>query len=310
MENEITEMDKLINKYVEEYPDAFYEKLLLGPLTNIYSARKQSEYSDWMNYASLLIDKFAIHSLSFFHLSQGIVERKNDGTVRKGKGYDVFSINALFRVMMETYIAFNWIYVSPKTVEEKEFRFLLWKLDGLFEKRKFEFTEDIKRESADILAKDEAEKKETIERLKNCSFYKSLPQKEIDKVLDTAKNRANWKCELLTGDKLRSLKIINLVQIVCKTDTFLNMYRYTSMFTHSNYVGVDQFRQMRGKRVADDYAEPLIKVAIFLTALIIDDMCITDKNAARVFSEQELYLQRFITKMSAQLKKTPAKPLI
>ena len=75
--------------------------------------------------------------MTFYHLSQGIVERRNDDTVKKSKGYDVFSVNSLFRVMLETYIAFNWIFVAPPTADEKEFRFLLWKLDGLFEKRKF-----------------------------------------------------------------------------------------------------------------------------------------------------------------------------
>ena len=95
MTDSLKEVDELIVKYMEEYPDHFYEGLLLGPLSSIYSARMQTEYSEWMNYANLLIDKFAIHSLSFFHLSQGIVERQSDNAVKKGKGYDLFSVNAL-----------------------------------------------------------------------------------------------------------------------------------------------------------------------------------------------------------------------
>ena len=94
MANINTEADELITKYVENYPDDFYERLLLGPMSNIYSARLQTIYSDWMVYSNLLVDKFAIHSLSFFHLSQGIVERRNDNTIKKSKGYDVFSVNA------------------------------------------------------------------------------------------------------------------------------------------------------------------------------------------------------------------------
>jgi len=58
--------------------------------------------------------------------------------LRRERGYDLFSANALFPVMLETYLAFNWIFVAPQTAGEKEFRYLPWKLDGLFEKRKFE----------------------------------------------------------------------------------------------------------------------------------------------------------------------------
>jgi hypothetical protein len=136
-----------------------------------------------------------------------------------------------------------------------------------------------------------------------------LPQQEIDKVLDVAKNKAIWKYELQPGNKLRPLKITELIQMTCRMDAFLNMYRYTSLFSHSNYVSVDQFRQMRGKPVADDYAEPLIRLAIFLTTLLIDDMCSTDHNAARTFGEQELYFQRFITKMSQHIRKIPIRPV-
>lgn len=303
------EFDELIAKYLTEYPDDFYERLLLGPMTTVYSARKLSAYSDWMAYSDLLIDKFASHSLSFFHLSQGIVERRSDDTVRKAKGYDLFSVNALFRVMIETYIAFNWIFVAPASTDEKEFRFLLWKLDGLFEKRKFEFTEDIKHEAAAVLAKDEADKADAIDRISNNAFCASMPKSEISRVLDTGKHKANWKYELTTSGELRPLKITELIQMTTRMDAFLNMYRYSSLYTHSNFASVDKFRQMRGKPVADEYAEPLLKLAIFLTTLLISDMCLSDQNAARAFGEIEPFFQRFITQMSAQIMSIPVRPV-
>lgn len=309
MANNLTEFDELIAKYLTDYPDDFYERLLLGPMTSVYSARKLSSFSEWMSFSNLLIDKFAIHSMSFFHLSQGIVEKRSDDTVKKAKGYDLFSVNSLFRVMLETYIAFNWIFVAPQTSEEKEFRFLLWKLDGLFEKRKFEYTDEIKQEAAAILAKDEADKSATVNHLKNNAFYLLLSPQEINRVLDVAKHKANWKYELKPDYELRPLKITELIQMTCRMDAFLNMYRYSSLYTHSNYASVDKFRQMRGKPVADEYAEPLLKLAIFLTTLVIDDMCVTDQNAARAFGELEPYFQRFITSMSGQIKKIPVRPV-
>jgi hypothetical protein len=304
-----SQFEELIAKYVEDYPDDFYEQLLLGPMTSVYSARKTSPCSDWMAFSNLLIDKFASHSLSFFHLSQGIVERRSDDTIKKAKGYDLFTVNALFRVMMETYIAFNWIFVAPRTNEEKEFRFLLWKLDGLFEKRKFEYTPEIEQEFAAVFAKDEADKQDALARITNNGFYQLLDPVQIARVLDAAKHKANWKYEWQANNILRPLKITELIQMTCRMDAFLNMYRYASLYTHSNYASIDKFKQMRGKPVPDDYAEPLIKLAVYLTTLLIDDMCTTDHNAARAFAALEPFFQSFITKMSAAIRKIPVRPV-
>ncbi|MFC0514698.1 DUF5677 domain-containing protein [Mucilaginibacter angelicae] len=304
-----TEADALISEYFMKYPDNFYEQILLGPMTVIYSARKESGYEGWQNYSNLLIDKFAIHSLSFFHLSQGIVERKMDDTVRMGKGYDVFSVNALFRAMMETYMAFHWVFIAPNTLAEKEFRFLLWKLDGLYDKRKFELSEDVKLESADVLAHDFSETVDVSTRLIQNSFCQSLPPEELAKVFNPIKHKAIWRYELQAGSKLRQLKITELVQMITRTEAFLNLYRYSSMYTHSNYISVDKFRQMRGKMVKDEYAQPLLRQAILLTSLLIDDLCTDNHNAARAFSEQPFFVQRFIMQMSGHIRKVPIRPV-
>jgi hypothetical protein len=303
----INDLDNRISEYFMKYPESFYEQILLGPMTEIYSARKETGYLDWMSFSDLLIDKFAIHSLSFFHISQGIVERKVDGTARMALGYDLFSVNALFRTMMETYMAFHWIFVAPQKEEEKEFRFLLWKLDGLFDKRKLEFNEAVKVEAAEVLAYDEAEKVAAVTRLKENTFYLSLEKVEIDKVFDPAKNKAIWRYEQQSGMKLRQLKITELVQITTRTEAFLNLYRYSSMYTHANYISIDKFRQMRGRPVNDEYSQPLLRQAILLTTLIIDDMCRTDQNAARAFAKQEFFVQRFILQMSSYIRSIPVR---
>ena len=55
-------------KMLYDNPLELYEYLLLGPLCEIYKARKKSKLYDWQIYSNLLIDKFAIHSSSFFHI--------------------------------------------------------------------------------------------------------------------------------------------------------------------------------------------------------------------------------------------------
>jgi len=60
----------------EENLDDFYDYLLRGPLTIIYSAKKKTPATELIEFSNLIIDRFAIHSASFFHLSQGIIETK------------------------------------------------------------------------------------------------------------------------------------------------------------------------------------------------------------------------------------------
>lgn len=309
MEQAFRHPDELIKEYIEQYPELFYETLLTGPMLQIYSAKKETTVSAWEGYANLLLDKFAIHSMSFFHLSQGIVERRMDNTLRKSKGYDLFSVNALFRVMIETYIAFHWIFVAPKKPEEKKFRFLLWKLDGLFEKRKFEFSPAVKEEAADLLAQDEQDIRDAIQQLQQNAYYRSLSAQQLEKVFDQVKKRAIWKYEVKANGELRQLKIIELVQIICRLDGFLNQYRYASLYTHSGYFSIEKFRQMRGKPVEDSYANPLLKLAIYLTALVIEDMCLTDHLAAGAFGQQDYYIQRFVTQMNHAIKSVPIRPV-
>jgi hypothetical protein len=126
-------------------------------------------------------------------------------------------------------------------------------------------------------------------------------------VFDSAKHKALWKYELKQGNELRPLKIIELVQMVCRTDSFLNLYRYSSLYTHSNFSSLETFRHMRGKPVNDDYTRPLIMQAIFLTALVIEDMCLTNPFSARAFTQEEPYFQRFITQICQRIRSEPVR---
>jgi hypothetical protein len=91
-----------MQNYLEQDLDNLYQYLLLNVLTKVYTAKKQTSNStDVDEYSNLFLDKFGIHSASFFHLSKGIIELKKSNEVVKMKGYDLFSVNSLFRVMME-----------------------------------------------------------------------------------------------------------------------------------------------------------------------------------------------------------------
>ena len=72
---QIVKTEFMIESYLYNNSLEFYEVLLLGPLSEVYTARKENtQTNDWEDYSNLLIDKFAIHSSTFFHISAGIIE--------------------------------------------------------------------------------------------------------------------------------------------------------------------------------------------------------------------------------------------
>ncbi|MFK2542553.1 hypothetical protein ACIXT0_20380 [Bacteroides fragilis] len=58
---------EIIENIFKEKPLDLYDYILRGPFCDIYTEFKKTHKDDCRNYSSLLIDKFAIHSASFFH---------------------------------------------------------------------------------------------------------------------------------------------------------------------------------------------------------------------------------------------------
>ncbi|RKS03024.1 DUF5677 domain-containing protein [Flavobacterium sp. 102] len=291
-----------IQKLLYQNPLTFYEYILLGPLAQVYVAKKKTNVPNWMNYSNLLIDKFAIHSSSFFHLSSGIIEHKSSTPDIKVTGYDLFSVNSMFRVMMETYITFNHIFVEPKSEDEKQFRFYLWKIDGLLEKKKFKIDYENLPKLKPVQEKDKQELQEMFELIKTNSFYNSLETTELVKIYDPEKRKSLWKFSINENYKVRPLKIIELVEQVCKTDAFINAYKYASVHTHSNYISIEHFEKTRSKPISEEYTDPLTRLAIYLTALIIEDICKIDENAGSQFTSLPAFFQDFITGINKSIR--------
>jgi hypothetical protein len=289
-------------------PLAFYEMILLGPLTKIYTARKETELSEWMEYSNLLIDKFAIHSSSFFHLSSGIIERRKSGEIKKMNGYDLFTVNTTIRVLIETYVAFNHIFVEPKTKNEKHFRFLLWKLDGLYQEKKYEIELTDYKEAEKNLKEKDNQISKTITEIEESKFINEIPQNYIIKIFDPAKRKSNWRF-LIEDNKVKVLQIIGLVKHCCKTRAFINTYKHSSIHTHSNFPAIEEFKKVKGKVISIDYTDPITRLGIYLTCLFINDICEIDKNANEQLNRIEIGFKNFIIGISKSIKETEQKPV-
>ena len=83
----------------------------------------------------------------------------------------------------------------------------------------------------------------------------------------------------------------------------MNMYRYTSIHTHTNYLAVEHFEQTRSKPMSEDYTEPITRIAIYLTAMLIHDICKIDQNAKSEFDKLPENVKEYIDGISGAIKK-------
>src|SRR5690606_17322310 len=138
-----------------------------------------------------------------------IVEHKKSGEKIKMRGYDLFTVNTTFRALIETYITFNNIYIEPKTDEETEFRFLLWKLDGLYQKQKYDIVYKDFERAEELLKLDKELIKQTKTRIEKSQFYNAFNSEEILKVYNPESKNSNWRF-LIKDKKIKPQKIIDL----------------------------------------------------------------------------------------------------
>ena len=259
-----------------------YQGLLLHNLTAVYEAKKSKQLDDWTRFSNLLIDKFAIHSATLFHLFFGIIQHEDSNSKFRKVGFDLFTVNSLIRAIMETYVTFNHVFVLPRTEQEAEFRFLLWQLDGFIEKRKFRIEKSDFELAESIGDSDQKTVANLTNQLIASAFAKNLGENQLNKLItikESKVKRTSWRFLHKNGE-IRPLTIIELIEYSCPARAFYNLYRYSSMHTHSGYVSVEQFEKVRGQIISDQYADTLIRMSIYITIFLIKDICAIDKGAA------------------------------
>lgn len=283
-------------------PLALYDVIIRGPFSEIYQARKLTEFNEWMEFSTLLLDKFAIHSMSFYHLSKGIIEHRKSGEQIKMYGYDLFTVNTTFRALIETYITFHNIFIESKTEEETKFRFLLWKLDGLYQKQKYDIEYKDFENAKEILKLGEELIERTKIQIEESKYYTAFNSTEILKIYNPERKNSNWRF-LIKNGSIRPQKIIDLVKHVCKQRAFVNMYKYTSIHSHSNFPALAEFKDTRGKPILDKYTDPIVNVATNMTCLLIMDMCDTNENAKKKFDTFTKAIRDYIQGIANAIKK-------
>ena len=212
------------------------------------------------------------------------------------------NIKSTFRALLETYVTFHNLFVEPKSEQEAELRFLVWKLDGLYQKRKYDIDNSDFKNAEDILKKDNELINNTQKQIEKSEFFKNLNPNQSIKIYNPECKSANWRF-LIKNDIIKPKKIIDLVEHVCKQKGFVNLYKYSSIHSHSNFPAIAEFKDTRGKILSDTHTEPITNYATIMTCLLISDICEIDKNAKSKFDTFPGGVKEYINGITKAIKK-------
>lgn len=207
-----------------EYGKIVHQKVdLLTCLVN--SLHEQNvQMEAWLTWSEPMLYKLIFHASSFLKLFNG-TEIYFSG--KEIKIFDEPSVLALFRIILENYLTFYYIFCDDIIDDEKKFRILVWQYCGIKQRTDFDiFTEDAKKKQATELI-ELSRLKEDICNSKYFSMYKNSEQKEI---LKGVKPRLFYSWQTLI--KKSRFKI----------DLFKNLYGYKSNYMHSEFISVFQIK--------------------------------------------------------------------
>lgn len=172
----------------------------------------------------------------------------NGVSYNTGKGYNLNRITdpgvvaIMARNIYEITGLFNLIYRHPKSDEEQDIVYNLWRYAGLRNRQRFEDSfEETDRKS--VLEDEKQDMKRIIEIIKTNSYFLSLDKHNQDKI-----EKRLEKGQFLIQFVNKQVKVLhwqslaNVMEI--KKKLFDNIYTYFSLYAHPSNVSVFQFDEM------------------------------------------------------------------
>jgi hypothetical protein len=118
----------------------------------------------------------------------------------------------LARSAFETFLVFHHVFIEPKSVEEKDFRYHSWTLAGLLERQKYSIQSKKGKEQLKI----EREIIESLQiKLKNNSCFQRLTQKQQNNLIKKGMQRPSWK-DIGLSAGLNELHVTDFYSFLCE----------------------------------------------------------------------------------------------
>lgn len=215
-----------------------------------------------------LLSKFVGHAASAFYLYRGTTLPDI-----KVSFIDAASINILGRAALETLYVFHYVFTSPSSQEEKDFRYFSWLYAGLHERQQLPVKshkgmKQLEREGAIIQS--------LREKINNSPFFKQLSLKQQKKLFEKGK----WRLESWTNIGL---------SLGLNDSNAEHFYSYLCGYAHAGSLSVLQVRQANDAKSQQTLCAATMSVLTIAMAYMIKEYCsLFEKSAAVLRQNNEM----------------------
>lgn len=189
-----------------------------------------------------LAAKFLLHCGTIFYLMKGT--RLPKLLDRELSYLDNHSIIVLVRAVHELHLAFNFIYVAPKTMDEKSFRHRVWQLGAFLDRQKFPATE---QENIEKLNSEKQVVDELTSAIQSSPVFRTLSSAQQEKAL-----KGEWRLGYAWVDLAEFADL--------DKEQFRSTYRYLCSYAHTGHLSIFQMQQ------AADFSEIARQTEVWIDA--------------------------------------------
>ena len=219
---------------------------------------------DRLTYAHNLANRFFQYACTILHLcdDKSVENLPSFGNIKVG---DPASIDVLTRAAMEAFLVFHYIFYSPSTADEKDYRFWTYKAAGLAERQKL--PNDV-FEHVEQKAEEKKRLQELCAKLESNAFYRSLaPRLKARFVEGKELDLWRWQSDTNTRLSWRDIGInAGLSELIAS-----HMYRHLSGHAHSGSLSVIQTQQAVVRNEVEYLMTPSINTLKVLAANMIHE---------------------------------------
>lgn len=240
----------------------------------------------WLGDTQHVAAKLLLHLGSLFYLTRGTrLPRLADHEISY---IDYPSVIVLARASYETYLAFNFIFVSAPTKEERKFRHKVWELGAFLDRQRFPATEE-----------------ESIKKLKTEKEMLNLLRQEIVSDVNYFSLDSNRQKEARSGNWRLGYSWADLAQFAgLVKEEFQSTYRFLCSYAHTGNLSTFQMSQGADLETQTDMTETWQGLALGIMAHFVYDYIKVYPHTAELFkqfpeAEETAYIYDWLWSASA-----------
>ncbi|TVL99889.1 MAG: hypothetical protein CV087_16200 [Candidatus Brocadia sp. WS118] len=204
-----------------------------------------------------LCKKFIGHAASALYLFESTTLPSVKVTDRGISFFDPGSINVLGRAALESFLVFHYVFIEPRSDDEKDFRYYLWLHASYLDRQKFlTRSEDGKKQLNDEKKIIDALK----EKINNNSVFKQLDEKKKKKLVE----KGQWRLQSWTDIGMSA----GLSEILAK-----QFYSFLCIYAHSGCQSAQQVGNAETAETQKDLCVATMKLIMIVMANMIKVYC-------------------------------------